>query len=96
MHVQRKDALRLVKGEESSDMPGIILVRIAQTENNVVLKWSGRKVDSPLTERERAMANYVADLLNSAAPSVVYSGPTPRCRETARLMAQQWGLPVVV
>jgi broad specificity phosphatase PhoE len=82
--------------EEVKDMLKVIFIRIAQTENNVIRKLSGRLVDSPLTEHGRAMAGYVADLLRNVAPTAVYSGPAPRCQETARYTTQQLGLPILV
>ena len=69
-------------------MPSIYLVRVAETEYNVAGKWSGRRVDSPLTSRGVQQASRVAELIAIANPVAIYSSPSPRVVETAQYLGQ--------
>jgi broad specificity phosphatase PhoE len=78
-------------------MRNVILVRIAETENNVQNIVTGRRTDSPLTSNGARLAERVGAVLrNRFRPAAFYSGPAPRCTSTARLIAGGDGSDVAI
>ena len=74
----------------------IIMVRHGQARNNVERKLAGRMDGVPLTPEGVRQAQHAARMLASAGVSAIYSSPIERAAETARMISEECGVPVVV
>jgi broad specificity phosphatase PhoE len=75
----------------------LTLVRHGETSANLDGVWHG-STDTPLTERGRRQAERVAEFLAKRHPdaTVVYSSPLARARDTATLISERIGIPLVI
>jgi broad specificity phosphatase PhoE len=75
----------------------LTLVRHGETSANLDGVWHG-STDTPLTERGRRQAERVAEFLAERHPdaTVVYSSPLARARDTATLISERIGIPLVI
>jgi probable phosphoglycerate mutase len=73
----------------------LILVRHGETDWNRERRWQGH-ADTPLNETGREQARALARALNGEAIAAVYSSDLRRARETAEIVADGRGLPVLV
>lgn len=73
------------------------LVRHGQAENNLrfVLNSGGGKREYPLTEKGREQAQQAAELLGGEQADVLYSSPILRAKQTAEIIAEKTGLPIL-
>ncbi|MGD2052055.1 MAG: histidine phosphatase family protein, partial [Acidimicrobiia bacterium] len=69
----------------------LFLVRHAVTDETGT-KLSGRLPGIPLSAEGRAMAASVAEQLAPRPVTAVYTSPIRRCRETARILSEVWGV----
>ena len=74
----------------------VIMVRHGQARNNVERKLAGRMDGVPLTPEGVRQAQHAAKMLASAGVSAIYSSPIERAAETARMISEECGVPVVV
>lgn len=72
----------------------IVLARHGETEWNRVGRWQGH-ADPPLNETGRRQAAELGDRIRHEPIAAVYSSDLRRASETARVVADQLGLPVV-
>jgi probable phosphoglycerate mutase len=72
----------------------LLVVRHGESEGNVLSVVQGA-LPFPLTARGRAQARRVAAVMASLGwrPDHVVSSPLPRCLETARIVAEELGVP---
>ena len=86
-------------------MTRLLLVRHAESEHNALGLVQGSVLDGPLSERGREQARALATRLVSDAKTgrgllqghplvAVYASPLKRADETARILAEPFGLPV--
>ena len=68
----------------------VILVRHGECEGNREGLFRGR-TDFPLNETGREQAVALAEALRPLAPSIVYSSPLARAKETARVISERCG-----
>lgn len=73
----------------------LVLVRHGQAEGNRELRYLGA-TDAPLTETGRDQARRLATAVRPFAPAAIYSSPLARARDTARVLADECGLPVTL
>jgi broad specificity phosphatase PhoE len=75
----------------------LTLVRHGETSANLTGVWHG-STDTPLTERGRRQAQRVAAFLAERHPdaTTVYSSPLERARDTAALISDRLGVPLVI
>jgi broad specificity phosphatase PhoE len=69
------------------------LVRHGETEWNAASRMQGR-LDSPLTERGRAQAAVVADLLQRLGVDAMFASPLGRVRHSVAILNERLALPV--
>ena len=74
----------------------VIMVRHGQARNNVERMLAGRMDGVPLTPEGVRQAEHAAKMLASAGVSAIYSSPIKRAAETARMISEECGVPVVV
>lgn len=74
----------------------VIMVRHGQARNNVERKLAGRMDGVPLTPEGVRQAQHAAKMLASAGVSAIYSSPIERAAETARMISEECGVPVVI
>ena len=74
----------------------VIMVRHGQARNNVKRMLAGRMDGVPLTPEGVRQAEHAAKMLASAGVSAIYSSPIERAAETARMISEACGVPVVV
>jgi len=72
------------------------MVRHGQARNNVKRMLAGRMDGVPLTPEGVRQAEHAAKMLASAGVSAIYSSPIERAAETARMISEECGVPVVV
>jgi len=72
----------------------VIVVRHGQTEWNEQGRWQGR-LDSPLTPLGRQQARQARDTLAGCRIDAVYSSDAGRALETARILTEGRGLPIM-
>jgi len=72
------------------------MVRHGQARNNVKRMLAGRMDGVPLTPEGVRQAEHAAKMLASAGVSAIYSSPIERAAETARMISEACGVPVVV
>ncbi|MCE2497824.1 MAG: histidine phosphatase family protein [Nitrosopumilaceae archaeon] len=77
-------------------MRHVIMVRHGQARNNVKRMLAGRMDGVPLTPEGVRQAEHAAKMLASAGVSAIYSSPIERAAETARMISEECGVPVVV
>jgi 2,3-bisphosphoglycerate-dependent phosphoglycerate mutase len=73
----------------------LILARHGETDWNRDGRFQGHS-DPPLNERGREQARGLADLLDDEPLEAVYSSDLRRAHETAQIVAERKGLPVIV
>ena len=76
-------------------MTTILLARHGETDWNREGRWQGW-ADPPLNATGRAQARELAEQLRSTPFDAVYSSDLQRARETADILAEPHGVPVVV
>ncbi|HUK97675.1 MAG TPA: histidine phosphatase family protein [Gaiellaceae bacterium] len=76
-------------------MTTILLARHGETEWNRTGRYQGW-ADPPLNETGRAQARELAEQLRSTPFDAVYSSDLQRARETAEIVAEPHGVPVIV
>ena len=69
----------------------IVMVRHGETDWNRERRFQGR-ADQPLNEAGRGQARELAELLRDEPVSAVYTSPLRRARETAEILAEDFGL----
>jgi broad specificity phosphatase PhoE len=69
----------------------IVMVRHGETDWNRERRFQGR-ADQPLNEAGRGQARELAELLRDEPVSAVYTSPLRRARETAEILAGNFGL----
>ena len=69
----------------------IVMVRHGETDWNRERRFQGR-ADQPLNEAGRGQARELAELLRREPVSAVYTSPLRRARETAEILAGDFGL----
>ena len=69
----------------------IVMVRHGETDWNRERRFQGR-ADQPLNEAGRGQARELAELLHGEPVSAVYTSPLRRARETAEILAENFGL----
>ena len=74
----------------------VIMVRHGQARNNVERTLAGRMDGVPLTPEGVRQAEHAARMLASAGVSAIYSSPIKRAAETARMISEECGVPVIV
>lgn len=67
------------------------MVRHGETDWNRERRFQGR-ADQPLNEAGRGQARELAELLRDESVSAVYTSPLRRARETAEILAKDFGL----
>lgn len=72
----------------------LVLLRHGEAEGNRELRYLG-STDAPLTSHGREQAAQLAGAAARLRPSVIYSSPLRRARETAQTLADTLGLPVL-
>jgi uncharacterized phosphatase len=75
-----------------STMATLVLVRHGETDWNRERRFQGH-ADTPLNETGRAQARELAALLEGEDLTAIYTSPLQRAAETARIVAEQLGLP---
>lgn len=75
-------------------MPTILLARHGETDWNAENRFQGH-ADPPLNERGRAQARELAGKLRDERVDAVFTSPLRRARETAEIVAETLGLPVI-
>jgi broad specificity phosphatase PhoE len=79
----------------------LLLIRHGESRGNLSRRWQGW-LDEPLTERGREQAQRLAERLqrwsveNSEPIGMVYSSTLARAFQTASILAQSWGVPLVL
>lgn len=73
----------------------LYLIRHGESVWNSERRWQGR-ADPPLSSFGRRQAQRIAETLSEADLAAVYSSPLSRALETARLIAEPYGLNVTV
>ena len=73
----------------------LLVVRHGQTDWNLVGRWQGW-ADPPLNETGRSQARALAAELRDTPFDAVYSSDLARALETAEILAEPHGVPVVV
>ena len=79
----------------------LLLIRHGESQGNLSRRWQGW-LDEPLTERGREQAQRLAERLqrwsveNSEPIGMVYSSTLARAFQTASILAQSWGVPLVL
>ena len=76
-------------------MTTLLLVRHGETDWNADGRLQGQ-TDRPLSDFGRAQARRLADELESEAPDAIYSSDLSRARETAEIVGETLGLPIVL
>ena len=76
-------------------MTTILLARHGETDWNRERRIQGH-TDRPLTDEGRTQASVLAEELDRDPPDAVYSSDLVRAHETARIVANRFGLDVVV
>ncbi len=71
------------------------LARHGETTWNVEERLQGQVRDVPLTDRGRSQAVELVDAIADRPVGAVYSSDLPRAVETARPIAERFGLPIV-
>ena len=73
-------------------------IRHGESEWNVLEKFAGGGVDTPLTDKGRAQAREAVDImaLLDPRPTQIIHSPLSRAAETARIVNEGLGLPMVV
>ena len=74
----------------------VIMVRHGQAQNNVKRMLAGRMDGVPLTPEGVRQAGHAARMLASAGVTAIYSSPIERAAETARMISEECGVPVIV
>lgn len=74
----------------------VIMVRHGQARNNVERMLAGRMDGIPLTPEGVRQAGHAAKMLASAGVTAIYSSPIERAAETARMISEECGVPVIV
>jgi broad specificity phosphatase PhoE len=74
----------------------LYLVRHGENLANLTREFSYKRVDYPLTARGVLQAEQTADFFKTQSIAAVYASPLKRARETAEIIAQPHGLPVIV
>ena len=72
----------------------VLLVRHGETDDNAAGRFQGRS-DTPLNVRGREQSRALARELTAEGVRVLYSSPLRRARETAQIVADALGLPIV-
>lgn len=72
----------------------VLLVRHAESTDNVARRLGSVAPGAPLTDRGRAQATAVAQRLRSRPVDAVYASPLRRADETGRIIGEALGLPV--
>lgn len=75
-------------------MPSVYLLRHG-AHADVGLRLTGRGVEHGLTQKGRAEAVVAGEALRNRQPSAIYASPRRRTQETARIVGDMLGLPVV-
>ena len=75
-------------------MTTLLLARHGETDWNVEGRWQGWS-DPPLNENGRAQARELAEQLRSTPFDAVYSSDLLRAHETAEIVAEPHGVPVI-
>lgn len=76
-------------------MTRLLLIRHGETDWNIEGRWQGQE-DIPLNQRGREQAERMAELLEEHAIDAIYSSDLQRAHETARIVAEEKGLPIHV
>lgn len=76
-------------------MTTILLARHGETDWNREGRWQGW-ADPPLNDTGRAQARELAEQLRGTPFDAVYSSDLQRARETAEILAEPHGVPVIV
>ncbi len=76
-------------------MTTLLLARHGETDWNGERRWQGHS-DQPLNDTGRSQAAELAASLAGAQVAAIYSSDLARARETAEIVAERLGLPVVV
>ena len=76
-------------------MTRLLLIRHGETDWNQEGRWQGQ-ADVPLNEAGRRQAERISELLEECPIEAVYSSDLQRACETARVLAAEKGLPLVV
>ena len=74
------------------DTARFVLLRHGETEYNREGRWQGSESDPPLTARGRRQAREVAEDLAGAEFDALYTSHLERAVETARVLAEAFGL----
>lgn len=74
----------------------LYFVRHGESEANLLREFSNRGRKHPLTQRGRAQAHQLADVLRTKAISRIYTSPLLRATETASILAATLGIGVTV
>jgi probable phosphoglycerate mutase len=73
----------------------LYFVRHGESQANVERVISNRDLPHPLTERGRLQARELAERLAGVGATALYASPIPRAVETAEILGDRLGLPVV-
>ncbi len=74
----------------------LYLVRHGENWANITKEFSSRRVDYSLTPKGVLQAQQTAEYFRSKKIDAIYSSPLKRAQETAQIIADALGLPVVV
>ncbi len=72
----------------------LVLIRHGQTDWNMIGCWQGQS-DPPLNECGRQQASCMAQELRRSSFAALYSSDLRRARETAQIIGEELGLPVI-
>jgi probable phosphoglycerate mutase len=74
----------------------LYFVRHGESEANLLREFSNSGIKHPLTEKGIAQAQELAQKLRDIPFAAIYSSPVLRAQQTARIVAEQLGMPVEV
>lgn len=77
-------------------MNRLYLIRHGENRANITLEFSSRKVDYPLTPKGILQARQTAEFFRGKQIDEIYSSPLKRAVETAEIIGEKIGVPVVV
>lgn len=72
------------------------IFRHGETDHNIVRRWQGCGIDSPLNANGIEQAKELASLLKDKGLQIIYSSPLLRACQTAEVVAQRLNIPVLI
>ena len=74
----------------------IFMVRHGQTDSNAAKRIMGQRVDESLNDEGRRQAEELREGIQDKMFDVIFSSPLKRAEETARILAHERNVPVVL